>query len=693
MIGIAGPCCTVEDQTLGRSGGTLPLMNQAPSRVSKNDELADTIDTAKSWLDECQQADGYWVGRLETNCCMEAEWLLAFHILGYSFPYAQQLIEHILGQQRSDGAWEVYFDAPSGDINTTVECYAALRASGMGADDERLARARHWILEHGGLSQTRVFTRYWLALIGEWPWQKTPNLPPEIIRFPRWFAFNIYNFASWARATIVPLCVVSAQRLTRPLPAASRLDELFPDGRASMDFALPKRGGGFSWSGILLKIDRLLHAVQRLGLTPGRSKTERLCLEWIIRHQDADGAWGGIQPPWVYSLLALHASGYPLTHPVMASGLSTLEGYWSCETAQGRLIQACESPVWDTFLVLLALLDSGVEYRESSAMRRAVAWVLAHEVRVPGDWSVSVTGVEPGGWAFERANNHYPDVDDTAIALIVLARVRAQGTSVPGLDGAIARSTAWIEAMQCENGGWGAFDRDNTRQILTKIPFCDFGETLDPPSVDVTAHVLEALGELGRDTSDPVVARALAYVCSEQEASGSWFGRWGVNHIYGTGAVLPALRAIGEDMRAPYVMRAARWLVDCQQSDGGWGESCASYMDAQWIGRGAVTPSQTAWALMALHATGNIAVEHSIDRGVASLIQSQAAGSWEEPHYTGTGFPGYGSGLRTDLSQPDAARALGQDKELQRGFMIKYGLYCHYFPLMALGRIRRARYR
>ncbi|MDH3991453.1 MAG: squalene--hopene cyclase [Gammaproteobacteria bacterium] len=652
-------------------------------------ETSRAIAAAIQWLEARQHADGYWVGQLETNCCMEAEWLLAFHVLEYEYPYAGQLVSHILAQQRDDGAWEVYFDAPAGDINTTVECYAALRTSGLPADDKRLLRARQWIADHGGLAQTRVFTRYWLALIGEWPWEKTPNLPPELIRFARWFPFNIYHFASWARATIVPLCVVSARRLTRPLPADRRLDELFPQGRGNMDYALPKRGGFFSWSRLFLAADRVLHVLQRRGVTPGRDNAIKLCLEWIIRHQDADGAWGGIQPPWIYSLLALHASGYPLTHPVMAHGLAALEGYWSCETEHGRLTQACESPVWDTFLGLLALLDSGVIYSESASMRRAVAWAVARQVRVPGDWSVTSPGVEPGGWAFERANDHYPDVDDTAVALIVLARLRAQGAPVPGLDEAIARAVAWVEAMQCANGGWGAFDRDNTRQLLTKIPFCDFGETLDPPSVDVTAHVLEALGELGRDASDPVVARALAYVRNEQEASGSWFGRWGVNHIYGTGAVLPALRAIGEDMRAPYVLRATRWLVTCQQADGGWGESCASYMDESLIGRGPVTASQTAWALMALHATGNEAFAPAIQRGVDWLVARQTQGGWDEPHYTGTGFPGYGSGLRTDVSQPAAALELGQDKELQRGFMIKYGLYRHYFPLMALGRIYR----
>lgn len=662
---------------------TTPTL-QKPSESSLDIGIADSIQ----WFEQNQQQDGFWVGRLETNCCMEAQWLLAFYIMDYDYPYIEQLIEHILSQQRGDGSWAVYYDAPAGDINTTVECYAALRAYGLADDDKRLVAAQEWIEQRGGLRKTRVFTRFWLALIGEWPWTDVPNMPPELIRFPRWFAFNIYNFASWARATIVPLCVVSAQRLTKPLPSDRRLDQLFPDGRNAMDYSQPRRGKRLSWESFFLGVDRVLHGAQNLGLTPGRSRSISQCLEWIIRHQDEDGAWGGIQPPWVYSVMALHASGYPLSHPVVVKALTTLEGYWSCETGQGRLIQACESPVWDTFLSLLALLDCDVQYRDSEAMQRGIARVLQQQVLVPGDWSISLKNVAPGGWAFERANAYYPDTDDTAVGLIVLTRVRKQGVDIEGLNLAIERATGWLEAMQCKNGGWGAFDRDNDRQILTKIPFCDFGETLDPPSVDVTAHVLEALGELGRDASDPVVARGLAYTYAEQEHSGSWFGRWGVNHIYGTGAVLPALKAIGENMDSPAVHRAARWLQEHQNSDGGWGETCASYMDASLIGHGDSTPSQTAWALMALEAAAGDHYASAIDNGIDYLLRQQQQGSWDEQLYTGTGFPGYGSGLRTDLSQPGAAAAMGQDKELARGFMIKYTMYRQYFPTMALGRLR-----
>ena len=643
-----------------------------------------------AWLEAEQSPDGFWVGILESNCCIEAEWLLAFHVLGYQHPGRDSILRGILDRQRADGAWETYHDAPSGDINATVECYAALRAHGLAPDEEPLRRARDWILANGGLTKVRVFTRYWLALIGEWPWDQTPNLPPEIIRFPLWMPFNIYHFASWARATLIPLAVLSARRYVRPLPAARRLDELFPDGREQFDFSLPRRGSRWSWRRFFLAADRMLHRLQGVWRIPGRRGAVAQCLEWIIRHQDADGAWGGIQPPWIYSLMALHAEGYALSHPVLARGLSALGAHWSYERQGTLRIQASESPVWDTLLALLGMLDCDVTYEGSVAMQRATDWLLAQEIRVPGDWAVKVKGVAPGGWAFERANLHYPDVDDTAVALILLARVRDSFDDTRRVDAAIGRAREWMLAMQSRNGGWAAFDRDNDRELLTKIPFCDFGEALDPASADVTAHALEALGALGYDRVFPPVARGLEYLRREQEPRGSWFGRWGVNHIYGTAAVLPALRAVGEDMDAAYVRRAAAWLTTEQNRDGGWGESCASYMDATQIGRGVSTASQTAWAIIGLLAVSETDYNRAVQRGIDFLLRTQASGSWDEPQYTGTGFPGYGVGARTRLEDPELSRRLQQGVELQRGFMINYNLYRHYFPLAALGRARRA---
>jgi squalene-hopene/tetraprenyl-beta-curcumene cyclase len=657
--------------------------------LGRSEELANAIQAAISWLEHSQDPEGFWVGMLESNCCIEAEWLLAFHILGVRHPAAERIIRGILDRQRSDGSWDIYFESPSGDINATVECYAALRACGRPPDSPELRRAREWILSHGGVLKTRVFTRYWLALIGEWPWERTPNLPPEVIRFPKWFPFNIYNFASWARATLMPLAVLSARRHVVPLPLDGRLDELFPGGRERMDLRLPRKGGLLSWSAFFLGADRILHGLQSAGLTPGRPAAVARCLEWILRHQDADGAWGGIQPPWIYSLMALHAEGFPLSHPVIAKGLGALDAHWSYQRGEGLRIQASESPVWDTALSLLAMLDCGVSPRDSAAFRRAVDWLLDMEVRGPGDWSQKMPGVAPGGWAFERANTMFPDVDDTAVVLIVLARCREFLPNRDRVDAAIARATEWLLAMQCRNGGWAAFDRDNDKQILTRIPFCDFGETLDPPSVDVSAHVIEAFACLGMDVRHPAVDRGLRFIRSEQEQGGSWFGRWGVNHVYGTAAVLPALAAIGEDMSQGYIRRAAEWLLAHQNSDGGWGESCASYMDSQWIGRGPSTASQTAWALMALGSVGIADFGESVARGLHYLTSCQINGTWDEPYYTGTGFPGYGAGARTELADPELSRKLNQGTELQRGFMINYNLYRHYFPLMALGRLRQ----
>ncbi len=655
--------------------------------TERSRDLDGAIEAATAWLERQQSPDGYWVGMLESNCCMEAEWLLAMHYLDYEHPRTRSIIDTILNAQREDGSWEIYYQAPQGDINSTVECYAALKAHGYSADHPALVKARQWIFEHGGLGGIRVFTRYWLALIGEWPWQHTPNIPPEVIALPKWFPFNIYNFASWARATLVPIAVLSARRAVRPLPKTRRLDELFPDGRDAADYQLPRRTRWLSWQRFFLFFDRCLHRYQQLGVAKiGRQTAISQCLEWIVRHQDADGAWGGIQPPWIYSLLALNTEGYTLQHPVMAKGLQALDSHWSYERNGSLHIQASESPVWDTLLALFAMQDCQQDW--TAQMDRALDWVLDKQVLTPGDWCQKVPDVMPGGWPFERANLQYPDVDDTAVALLVLARLPEEVRGRARVQQAIRLAVAWVMAMQSSNGGWAAFDRNNDRALLTKIPFCDFGEALDPPSADVTAHVLEAFALLGYDATHPAIARGYRYLREQQESDGSWFGRWGVNHIYGTAAVLPALKALGEPMNADYLIRAADWLVAHQNKDGGWGESCASYMDDNFRGVGESTASQTAWALMALLSVDSRAYDPQILAGLDYLLDRQRDGTWDEPHYTGTGFPGYGFGERMDLRDKQTLQRIAQGAELQRGFMINYNLYRHYFPLMALGRAR-----
>ncbi|HEY5622551.1 MAG TPA: squalene--hopene cyclase [Gammaproteobacteria bacterium] len=662
----------------------------ASQAVNSNSRLDQAVAKATHWLDEEQNDAGFWAGMLESNACMEAEWLLAMHFVGVEHPRQRDLVNTILSEQRPDGSWEIYYDAPQGDINCTVECYAALKAIGMSADAKPLVDARNWILSHGGLSGVRVFTRYWLALIGEWPWERTPNLPPEVIANPRWFPFNIYNFASWARATLLPLAVLSARRAVKPLPAGRGLDELFPEGREKMNYRLPRRGHRLSWQRLFLLSDRMIHWYQKLGLTVGRETAIKACVEWIVRHQDEDGAWGGIQPPWIYSVMALFVENYHVNHPVMKRALAALDRHWSYERNGTLHIQASESPVWDTMLALLAMQDCARPF--TSGMDRALDWLLGMQITdFVGDWGQKVKGVEPGGWPFERANMHYPDVDDTAVALMVLARLDETRRSTDRVGTAIERGKQWILGLQSRNGGWAAFDRDNDKLIITEIPFCDFGEALDPPSADVTGHVLEALGLLGLTREHPAVERAYRYLRAEQEADGSWVGRWGGNYIYGTAAVLPGLAAIGEDMSADYVRRAADWIEAHQNDDGGWGETCASYMDESLRGTGPSTASQTAWALLALLAANRDASE-AAQRGVGHLVATQREdGTWDEPYYTGTGFPGYGFGARLDLRDTATRRRIAQGTELQRGFMINYNLYRHYFPLIALGRMRRAR--
>ncbi|MEO0981960.1 MAG: squalene--hopene cyclase [Pseudomonadota bacterium] len=655
--------------------------------------LTGAIEEAGGWLAERQAPEGYWVGQLESNSCMEAQWILCLWVIGQEDHHLMpRLAQSLWDQRREDGAWEIFHEAPAGDINTTVEAYAALRCVGVPKDDPRMVQTRDWIASKGGLRNVRVFTRYWLALIDEWPWTETPNIPPEVIRFPNWFPFSIYNFAQWARATLMPIALLSARRPSRALPADRRLDELFPNGRKAFDYSLPKTPDGGFWNSFFRAADRVLHVGQSAGIAPWRKSAREATLGWILRHQDGDGVWGGIQPPWIYGVMAMHFEGFSPEHPNMKAALGALDDpRWRVDKGEATYIQASVSPVWDTVLALLAYDDAELEGEYPEHIEKAAGWIMDQQVLKPGDWSVKLPKTEPGGWAFEYANAYYPDTDDTAVALIVLSQFRDDPDwKARGIETAIQRGVNWLFAMQCKGGGWGAFDKDNDKTIVTKIPFCDFGEALDPPSVDVTAHIVEAFGKLGFSADHPNIARALEYLKLEQEDNGAWFGRWGVNYVYGAGAVLPALDAIGEDMSSPYVRRAADWLVSVQNEDGGWGESCESYMAPDKMGVGKSTASQTAWALMGLAALGaGAGYEEAMDRGVAFLLDRQTNGTWEEPEYTGTGFPGYGVGATIKLTDPLLQDRLKQGPELSRAFMINYNLYRHYFPLMALGRVRR----
>jgi squalene-hopene/tetraprenyl-beta-curcumene cyclase len=667
------------------------------------------LDRAVGHLLGLQHEQGWWQGELETNVTMDAEDLLLREFLGIrTAEQTSAAARWIRSCQRADGTW-ANFRGGDADLSTTVEAYVALRLAGDAPEDGHMARAAGWIRAQGGIPATRVFTRIWLALFGEWPWDDVPVIPPEMIYLPAWFPLNVYDWACWARQTIVPLTIVGSLRPVRTLPfGLNQLRGPAPGGAPPTHSAGAKGEGavGGGWATLFARLDWALHHYEKRlpRLAPARAVRKaalRRCAEWIIARQERDGCWGGIQPPWVYSLIALHLLGYGLDHPVISRGLAGLDRFTIWEDSPAgpvRRLEACQSPVWDTVLAMVALGDAGLP-PDHPALQSAAEWVLDEEIRGPGDWQVRRPGLPPAGWAFEFDNDGYPDIDDTAEVLLALQRVAWPGapggpagdaapgladtdgragetgrsdpppTHLPGplqspLTSATARAVRWLIGMQSRDGGWGAFDADNTSRVVNKLPFCDFGEVVDPPSADVTAHTVEALAALGLGPSKPV-RRGVAWLLRAQERDGSWFGRWGANYVYGTGAVVPALIAAGVRPGKPVIRQAVAWLVSHQNPDGGWGEDLRSYEDPGWAGRGESTASQTAWALLALLAAWDGRAESpeaaSVERGVRWLAQTQRPdGTWDEPQFTGTGFPG--------------------------DFYINYHLYRLVFPVTALGR-------
>ena len=656
----------------GPLGGTAGTDIQGPHeatslRASSPDVLARAVDR----LAELQHPLGWWKGELETNVSIDAEDMLLRHFLGISQPQRRAAVANwIASNQNADGTWSAFHGGPP-ELSVTVEAYVALRLADHSPELPNMQSAARWVREQGGVESTRLFTRFWLALFGLWPWEALPALPAELILLPKWVPCNIYDFACWARQTMVPLTVVAAHRPVKPVPfSIEELKSGLPPERRQATFGI---------RGMFHLLGRLLSVYERLPYKPLRRLAFRRAEAWIVERQEADGSWGGIQPPWVYSMLALNLLGYSMDHPVLASAVGGLEAF-SVEDGDRVRLEACQSPVWDTALAVLALADAGSDPSDEMLVS-AVDWLVSEEVTKKGDWAVRRPNLEPGGWAFEFENDNYPDVDDTA--LVVLALRRCEGSAPQRTQAAVERAVRWVVGMQCGDGGWGAFDAENTSKLVTKLPVCDFGEVTDPPSADVTAHVVEMLAAVG--THPEALARGVAWLWREQEADGAWFGRWGANYVYGTGAAVPALVAAGVAPSDPRLTAAGRFLCDHQNADGGWGEDMRSYTDPDWRGRGASTPSQTSWALMALlrlatppaearraqsgSGEGEVDIlqaqfRKAIRRGVDYLEATQRDdGNWDEPYFTGTGFPG--------------------------DFYINYHLYRLMFPIMALGRWRR----
>jgi squalene-hopene/tetraprenyl-beta-curcumene cyclase len=608
-------------------------------------DLERALDAAVERLLSLQKPEGYWVAELESNVTMTAQ-----HIFWHEFlriaddDTVRRCANELLARRRDDGTWAVYWGGEP-DLAATVEAYAALRMAGLSADDPRLAGARSYIEEQGGIGASRVFTRMWLALFGLWPWEEIQAIPPELVLLKPELPLSVYSFGCWARQTLVALSIVMHYRPVRQLPAERlcREIDLGPVPRPQTAWNLA---------------DSFLRWYNGQRVQPGRERALAYAERWLIDRQELDGSWGGIQPPWVWSLIAFACRGHGPDSPYLRRGI---EGWNRFMVEDGERLrpEACQSPIWDTCLALVALRAAGIP-AEEPALRKAGDWLLEEEVRARGDWAVRLPGVEPGGWAFEYDNDLYPDIDDAAVVAIALNEL---GMGRP----AVSRACGWVEAMQSRNGGWGAFDKDSDAYWLYEIPFVDFGAIIDPPSVDVSGHAVELLAkEPGYEES---VRRGVHYLLAKQEANGSWFGRWGVNYIYGTGAALPALEAAGIPHEHPAVRRAVAWLESVQQESGGFGEDCRSYDVGEdgiaWHGRGEPTASQTAWALLGLIAAGK-AESDAATRAAAWLAENQGDdGDWDEPFFTGTGFP--------------------------RHFLINYHLYRIYWPVMALGRLKAAR--
>lgn len=623
--------------------------------------LGPAIDQATDGLLGKQRPDGHWVGELQGDTILESEYVLLLAFLGRErSEVARKAASYLLGHQLAHGGWSNYPDGPL-DVGVSVKAYFALKLTGHDPDAPYMARAREAIRAAGGAAASNSFTRFYLALLGQYPYDSCPSVPVELVLLPRWFYVNLYAMSSWTRTIVVPLAIFSAYKPRRVLPPELGIRELFVEDPATPRWPATPTKGFFSWTNAFLGLDWLYKKAERWGLlAPFRRRALPQAVAWMReRFKESDGL-GAIFPPMVYTVVVLKCLGVPEDDPEFVWAMKQLDDL-AIEDGDTVRLQPCLSPVWDTALSLTALAEAGV-LGDDPAVARAVDWLREREVRQKGDWSVTNPRLEPGGWFFEYANAFYPDVDDTAMVLLALARLGVADTAEN--RPMVRRGLTWLLAMQNKDGGWAAFDRDINREVLTKVPFADHNAMLDPSCPDITARVLETLGALGFGRDHPQVEPALAFIRKTQDPRGCWPGRWGVNYLYGTWQVLVGLNAIGLDMaNDPMARKAVAWLESVQQADGNWGESCKSYDDPSTAGQGAPTASQTAWAVMGLLAAGEVENPATL-AGLEWLRRTQLPdGSWHEEPFTGTGFP--------------------------KVFYLKYHLYSHYFPLMALARARR----
>jgi squalene-hopene/tetraprenyl-beta-curcumene cyclase len=640
------------------SFSSTPTPSAPQLRFGKIDDLASrvaaAIDGCRNRLFSQQHEDGYWCGELEADSTLESDYILLHTLLCTGDPERyQKCANYILRHQNEDGGWPIYNGGPS-NISASVKAYFSLKLAGYKPDHPVLERARHKILELGGVTKVNTFTKIYLCFLGQYDYDAVPAIPPEIVLFPNWFWFNIYEISSWSRAILVPLSIVYAKKPFKKIPDEMHINELFVGGRDKSRMRLEWSEKLVSWRNFFLVLDRLVHWFEAVHIRPLRSIALKKAEKWMLERFEMSDGLGAIYPAMLNAIIALRCLGYSLDDPQMIRALDEFEKL-GIEEGDTFRMQPCKSPVWDTAYALFALGEAGVP-PDDPRMVKAADWTLQKQVRNPGDWAVNNKKGKPAGWYFEFNNEFYPDVDDSAMVAIGLSKVehpngRYQRESVQ-------RAIDWIFSMQCKNGGWASFDKDNDRMVFQHIPFADHNAMLDPPTVDITGRILEMLATYGYDKNHRAVKKALKFIRDEQEADGSWFGRWGVNYVYGTALVLRGLEAMAIDHHEPYIQQAAEWIRMVQNPDGGWGETCGSYDDPNTKGIGPSTPSQTAWAVMGLLAANDTRSD-SVARGIAYLLKTQKKdGSWDEPWYTGTGFP--------------------------RVFYLMYHLYREYFPLIAL---------
>jgi squalene-hopene/tetraprenyl-beta-curcumene cyclase len=636
--------------------------------------LENAIASSQQYLLSLQNPDGYWWAELESNVTITAETILLHKIWGTDRDRPLHKAESYLrSQQRNHGGWELYY-GDGGDLSTTVETYMALRLLDIPATDPALLKAKEFILARGGVSKTRIFTKFHLALIGCYDWRGIPSIPSWLMLLPSFkveipnpfstepffsgHTFSIYEISSWARGSTVPLLIAFDRKPVFITQPTITLDELYVEGVNNIQYEIPRKS---DWTDLFIDLDRAFKLAEEWNLVPLRDEGIKAAEKWILERQEATGDWGGIIPAMINSLIALRCLGYNANDPYVVRGMNAID-HFAIEEPDSYRIQPCVSPVWDTGLVVRSLIESGLS-PDDPTLIKAGEWLLEKQILSYGDWSIKNTQGKPGAWAFEFENRFYPDVDDSAVVVMALDLIQLPNQALK--QQAIVRCVEWISTMQCKPGGWAAFDLDNDQDWINAVPYGDLKAMIDPNTADVTARVLEMIGQLdpklGSALTPENLDRALSYLTHEQEVDGSWFGRWGVNYIYGTSGVLAALAKVAPNTHS--IQRGVNWLVSVQNPDGGWGETCESYKDATLKGKGESTASQTAWALIGLLAagdgTGNDEWE-AIDNGIAYLINTQKDGAWNEDCFTGTGFPGH--------------------------FYLKYHLYQQHFPLTALGR-------